>query len=59
MNVWVRATRCSQNAAIVRGKRSLLADIDLAAIHDGSRGPVYKTVDERRSRVLKDLLNPA
>src|SRR3954453_5638108 len=59
VNVGIRPARCSQNAAIVRGKRSLLADIDLAAIHDGSRGPVYKTVDERRSRVLKDLLNPA
>jgi hypothetical protein len=52
-------SRCSQNVAIVRGKGRLAADIDLAAINNSRRGPVYQTVDERRVGILKNLLNPA
>ena len=48
MNVGVGPARCGQNVAIVRGKSRLLADIDLAAIDDGSRGAVDQAVDERR-----------
>src|SRR5262249_8703930 len=59
MNVRVRAAGCSQNAAIVRGKRRLLADVDLFAVNDSRRGPVHKTIDEWCSRILKNLLDSA
>ena len=57
MNVRIVSARCSQNIAIIRGKGRLLADIDLATIHDGSRGPVHKAVDEGRVGILKNLLD--
>jgi hypothetical protein len=54
---WPR--RSGQNVAIVRGKSHLLADVDRAAIHDGSCGPIHQAVDEWRCGVLKDLLDSA
>src|SRR6185437_12792964 len=57
VNVGVVPARCCQNIAVVRGIGRLLTDVDLAAINDSSRGSVHQAVDERCSRILKDLLD--
>jgi len=41
------------------GVGDVLADVDLVAIHGYHRGSVYKTVNERRVRILKNLLGSA
>src|SRR5689334_6161842 len=59
MNVRVAAIRRGEDAMVVLGPRDLFADVNGRAVDDRERRAVDEAVDERRGRILKDLLDAA
>jgi hypothetical protein len=59
MDVRIVSAGGGQNVVVGRSVGDMLADVLDAAIKEGKRRPVHKTIDERGVWVLKDLLNPA
>ena len=51
--------RSSEDAAVIRGVGDLLTDVNDIAVDQGEGRAVDETVDERRGRILEDLLLPA
>ena len=59
MNVRVVAALGGENVVIVGGVCRALADVHRLAVDPGNGGSIDEAVDERRVRVLEDLLDAA